>query len=112
MNEASAMLRAENKADKFIETFKSLKNYDKLNELSMEELQELNKMVVGMMKKTRNTEGSDIKSMLSIGDSVLINSPKAKDKTFEVVKLNPKKAVVKNSKGAEFTCPYSLITLT
>lgn len=107
MSELSAMLRAENAADKFLETFKSKKNYENLNNLNLEELKELNKMVIGMMEE----KGKDLKNKILIGDLVTVNSKKSNNDVFEVVKLNPKKAVIKDDKGTRYNCPYELLKL-
>ncbi|WP_396632127.1 hypothetical protein [Maribacter sp. R86514] len=107
MSELSAMLRAENAADKFLETFKNKKNYENLNNLNLEELKELNKMVLGMMEE----KGKNLKNQISIGDLVTVNSKKSNNDVFEVVKLNPKKAVIKDDKGTRYNCPYELLNL-
>jgi hypothetical protein len=109
MSELSAMLRAENKSEKFLETFKSNKNFDNLNDLSLDELRELNAMVIETINKKRNSKSTDIKKGLSIGDLVTVNSKKSKGDIFEIIKLNPKKAVIKNDAGFTFNCDYSLI---
>jgi len=112
MSELKAMLKAEEKADRFFDIFKDQRNYEKLNKLSLNDLRELNSMVVEVLKRKRDSEGSDVKTSLGIGDIVNINSRKvSKDDIFEIVKLNPKTATVKNECGQLITCPYSLIEL-
>jgi hypothetical protein len=112
MNDIKAEVKAILAAEKFCEIFDNPKDFDRLNAMSLEDLAELYKMVVEVMKRKRDKKGTDIKFQLSIGDLVYINSAKAKGEIYEVVKLNPKKAVVKNSDGVSYDCPYSLIKLS
>jgi len=109
MNELKAMVRSEMKADEFIEIFKTKKNYDSLNKLSLEELRTLNSMIVSIIKNRRDGVGSNVKRALSVGDVVTVKSKKTEGDIFEIVKLNPKKAVIKNVDGFKFDCPYALL---
>ena len=112
MNDIKAEVKGILAAEKFCEIFDNPKDYDRLNAMSVEDLRELNMMVIEVMKRKRENAGKEIKFLLSIGDLVYINSAKAKGEIYEVEKLNPKKAVVKNSDGVKFDCPYSLIKLS
>ena len=107
MNEFKAMATAELKAEKFAEIFKGRKTYDALDELSLEELKEINVMVVEMIKRKRDRAGLDVKKELSIGDLVSVKNEK--DSVYEVTKINRKNAVIKNENGKLYNCPFALL---
>lgn len=112
MNDIKAEVKGILAAEKFCEIFDNPKDFDRLNAMSIKDLKDLNKMVIEVMKLKRERAGKDVKFQLSVGDLVYVNSAKAKNEIYEVVKLNPKKAVVKSSDGTEYYCPYSLIELS
>lgn len=107
MNEFRAMAMAELRAEKFVEIFKGRKTYDALDELTLEELKEMNTMVVEMIKRKRDRVGLDVKKELSVGDLVSVKSEK--DSIYEVTKINRKNAVIKNEKGKLYNCPFALL---
>lgn len=109
MNEFKAMAQAELKAEKFVEIFKSRKTYAALDELSIDELKEMNAMIIEMIKNKRDRIGLDVKKDLSEG--VLVSVKGEKDSIYEVVKLNRKNAVIKNDKGKLYNCPFALLQI-
>jgi hypothetical protein len=112
MSEVSAMLRAENAADKFIQTFGSHRNYNKLNDLSIKELRQLNSMIIETLKRKKDDKGFDIKRKLKVDDLVFVDRIENTGDIFTVVKLNPKKAVIEDEFGMKFNCPYALIKIS
>lgn len=107
----AAIAKTERECDRVLNVYGSFEKHDELNELSLDELSKLNKMVLDMLKTKRVNKSLDIKHILNIGDIVSVNSKKANDDIFEVVKLNPKKAVIKDELGVQYNCPYSLINI-
>ena len=53
MTEIKAMANAENKADKFFKTYKTTSNYDALKDMTIFELDKLNKMIIATIKEKR-----------------------------------------------------------
>lgn len=107
MNEFKVMAMAELKAEKFAEIFKAHKTYDALDELSLEELKEMNAMVVEMIKRKRDRVGLDVKKKLTVGDLVSVKNEK--DSVYEVTKINRKNAVIKNENGKLYNCSFALL---
>lgn len=108
---AKAIIRAEKECDKIESIYGSYSKYSELNEKSLDELISMNKMIVDLIKRKRSVESVSLKSKVKVGDCVFVNSKKADNKLFEVIKLNPKKAVLKDEFGTEYNCPYSLLIL-
>jgi uncharacterized Zn finger protein len=109
MTEMKAMLRVEQKADKFIEIFESPSNFNKLDKLSIEELQKLNKMIVETIRTKREYTNLDKKRELQVGDVVEVDDKKFKGEVLEVLKLNTKKAKLKRENGDIWNIPYNYI---
>ena len=65
----------------------------KLNEMSIEELRNLNKTIVAMIRTKQSFDGIVKKAELKVGSTVYINNPKFKGEKFIVEKINIKKAV-------------------
>ena len=104
-----AMIQAENRAERFFQIFDNPKNHELLQKLSLEELSQLNKMVVEVIKEKRNDTGKDIKKILTVGDIVEVDDKKFEGEIFEVLKLNPKKAQLQRENGEVWNVTYTAI---
>ena len=86
--------------------------YQELNQLSIEELRNLNSKVVEVIKMKRSVQAMDIKDELYLGANVSVNHPKLQGKQLRVEKINRTKAVLKVLNGVgQYTVPMSMITL-
>ena len=86
--------------------------YQELNQLSIEELRNLNSKVVEVIKMKRSVQAMDIKDELYLGANVSVNHPKLQGKQLRVEKINRTKAVLKVLNGVgQYTVPMSMITI-
>jgi len=74
-------------------------NYSELNQMSIEDLRSLNKMVVEVIKSKRTLDGYEKKQQLYIGANVSVNHPKMKGKQLRVEKINRTKAKLRLLNG-------------
>lgn len=111
MNDIKAEVKGILAAEKFCEIFDNPKDFDRLNAMSIEDLRELNKMVVEVIKRKRDNTGSDIKRMLKVGDIIEVSGDKFKGELWEVKKLNPKKAVCERENGETWNIGYAGIII-
>lgn len=82
--------------------------YSELNQLSIQELRNLNSKIVDLIKM----KGMDVKDELYIGANVSVNHPKLMGKQLRVEKINRTKAVLKVLNGAgSYTVPMSMISV-
>ena len=86
--------------------------YAELNQLSIEQLRELNSKVVEVIKMKRHEVALDVKEGLYVGANVRVNHPKLVGKQLRVEKINRTKAAVKVLNGFGFyNVPLSMIEL-
>lgn len=107
MNDIKAEVRGILAAEKFCEIFDNPKDFDKLNAMTIEDLRELNKMVVEVIKRKREKVGNGIKREIKVGDIIQVKGDKFKGELWEVLKLNPKKAVCKRENGETWNIGYA-----
>ena len=74
-------------------------NYSELNQMSIEDLRSLNKMVVEVIKSKRTLEGYEKKQQLYVGANVSVNHPKMVGKQLRVEKINRTKAKLRVLNG-------------
>ena len=87
-------------------------NYSELNQMSIEELRSLNKLVVEVIKSKRALAGFETKQQLRIGDNVKVNHPKMAGKQLQVMKINRTKAKLKVLNGGGiWNVPLSMIEI-
>jgi transcription antitermination factor NusG len=85
-------------------------NYSELSNLSVEELRNINRIVVELIKAKRTVESLTNKVGLKVGMTVKVNHPKLKGRELEVVKINRTKANLRVIGGfASYNVPVSLI---
>ena len=86
--------------------------YSELNQLTLEELRNLNSKVVEVIKLKRSEKAMGIKEELYIGANVSVNHPKLMGKQLRVEKINRTKAVLKVLNGVgSYTVPMSMISV-
>lgn len=86
--------------------------YQELNQLTIEELRNLNSKIVEVIKLKRNEVAMDVKEELRIGLNVSVNHPKLRGKQLRVEKINRTKAVLKVlNGGGSYTVPLSMISI-
>ena len=74
-------------------------NYSELNQMSIEELRSLNKLVVEVIKSKRAMAGFETKQQLYVGANVSVNHPKMAGKQLRVEKINRTKAKLRVLNG-------------
>ena len=84
-------------------------NYSQLSKLSVEELRNINKLVVDLIKQKRTIQSLEKKVGLQVGMTVRVNHPKLAGKELSVNKINRTKATVSVKSGACYIVPISLI---
>jgi len=83
-----------------------------LNQLSTDELSQLNHDLVDVLKLRRKQAANSVKRTISTGSHVMVNHPKAKGKTYQVDKINKTKAIlsqVGRTDIVQIIVPLSLI---
>lgn len=85
-------------------------NYSQLSKLSVEELRDINRLVVDLIKQKRTIASLEKKVGLSVGMKVTVNHPKLRGRELEVTKINRTKANLRVIGGfASYNVPVSLI---
>jgi hypothetical protein len=84
-------------------------NYSELSKLSVEELRNINRIVVELIKAKRTVESLTNKAGLKVGMSVRVNHPKLAGKELFVNKISRTKATLSVKSGASYNVPISLI---
>ena len=84
-------------------------NYSQLSKLSVEELRNINKLVVDLIKQKRTIESLEKKVGLQVGMKVKVNHPKLRGVELFINKINRTKATVSVKSGASYIVPISLI---
>lgn len=83
-------------------------NQNQLEAMSIQDLRNLNKTIVEIIKAKRNLSAAVKKQRLIIGDIVTLTSPKYAGREFKIVQVNRTKAVISDGRG-RYTCPIDLI---
>jgi hypothetical protein len=88
-------------------------NYSQLNQMSLEELRNLNSLVVEVMNSKRAMVAYEKKQELRVGMNVKVNHPKLMGKQLRVEKVNRTKASLKVLSGGfgSYTVPLSMIEI-
>ena len=92
-------------------------NYSELNQMSIEELRNLNSMVVTIINNKKAMMGHEMKQQLYVGANVKVNHPKLAGKQCRVVKINITKAVIEVINGpsygrvSSYNVPLSMVEL-
>lgn len=84
-------------------------NISELSKLSVEELRNINKLVVDLIKQKRTIQSLENKVGLRVGMTVKVNHPKLRGKELSVNKINRTKATLSVKSGGVFIVPISLI---
>jgi hypothetical protein len=84
-------------------------NYSQLSKLSVEELRNINRLVVDLIKQKRTIESLEKKIGLQVGMKVKVNHPKLRGVELFINKINRTKATVSVKSGASYIVPISLI---
>ena len=86
--------------------------YAELNQMSIEQLRELNSKIVEVIKIKKSEIAWDVKNELYIGANVSVNHPKLSGKQCRVTKINRTKAVIEVLNGfGSYNVPLSMLTL-
>ena len=88
-------------------------NYSQLNQMSLEELRNLNSLVVEVMNSKRAMVAYEKKQELRVGMNVKVTHPKLMGKQLRVEKVNRTKASLKVLSGGfgSYTVPLSMIEI-
>ena len=86
--------------------------YSELNQMNIEDLRSLNKMVVEVIKSKRALAGFETKQQLYVGANVKVNHSKLAGKQLRVEKINRTKCVVKVLNGyGTYNVPLEMVEL-
>lgn len=81
-----------------------------LLKMDIDELKTLNKRVINRIKSLRESKGADIVSRINVGDIVSIDDKNHVDDKFEIVKINRKRAVVRQvGTSQKYSVPFGMI---
>jgi hypothetical protein len=88
-------------------------NYSQLNQMSLEELRNLNSLVVEVMNSKRAMVAYEKKQELRVGMNVKVNHPKLMGKQLRVEKVNRTKASLKVLSGGfgSYNVPLTMIEI-
>jgi hypothetical protein len=88
-------------------------NYSQLNQMSLEELRNLNSLVVEVINSKRAMVAYEKKQELRVGMNVKVNHPKLMGKQLRVEKVNRTKASLKVLSGGfgSYTVPLTMIEI-
>ena len=88
-------------------------NYSQLNNMTLDELRNLNSLVVEVMNSKRAMVAYEKKQELRVGMNVKVNHPKLMGKQLRVEKVNRNKASLKVLSGGfgSYTVPLSMIEI-
>jgi hypothetical protein len=88
-------------------------NFSQLNQMSLEELRNLNSLVVEVIKSKRAMEAFEKKQELRVGMNVKVNHPKLMGKQLRVEKVNRTKASLRVLNGGfgSYNVPISMIEI-
>ena len=87
-------------------------NYSELNQMNIEELRSLNKMVCEIIKSKKQLIGFETKQQLYVGANVSVNHPKLMGKQLRVEKINRVKAKLRVLNGGGiWNVPMNMIEI-
>ena len=87
-------------------------NYSELAQMNLEDLRELNRMVIDVIKSKRSAAAYETKQELYVGANVTVDHPKLAGKQLRVEKINRVKCVLKVLNGpGTYTVPMNMISL-
>ena len=87
-------------------------NYQKLNQMNIDELRTLNSMVIDVIKSKKAMAGYETKQQLYVGANVKVNHRKMIGKQCRVEKINRTKCVIKVlNGGGSYNVPLSMVEL-
>jgi hypothetical protein len=87
-------------------------NYAQLNQMSIEELRNLNSLVIEVIKSKTSLMAFEKKQELRVGMNVSVNHPKLMGKKLEVIKISRTKASLKVLNGVgSYNVPINMIQI-
>ena len=87
-------------------------NYQKLNQMNIDELRTLNSMVIDVIKSKKAMAGYETKQQLYVGANVKVNHRRMIGKQCRVEKINRTKCVIKVlNGGGSYNVPLSMVEL-
>ena len=87
-------------------------NYQKLNQMNIDELRTLNSMVIDVIKSKKAMAGYETKQQLYVGANVKVNHRRMIGKQCRVEKINRTKCVIKVLNGVgSYNVPLSMVEL-
>jgi hypothetical protein len=87
-------------------------NYTQLNQMSIEELRNLNSLVIEVIKSKTSLMAFEKKQELRVGMNVSVNHPKLMGKKLEVIKISRTKASLKVLNGVgSYNVPINMIQI-
>jgi hypothetical protein len=87
-------------------------NYTQLNQMSIEELRNLNSLVIEVIKSKTSLMAFEKKQELRVGMNVSVNHPKLMGKKLEVIKISRTKASLKVLNGVgSYKVPINMIQI-
>ena len=81
-----------------------------IQNMNIEELRTLNRLVVAEIKNKRSANSNLVKETLKVGQLVRVNHKKTQGEVFILTEIKRKRATVKNENGGRgFVVPFDLI---
>ncbi len=79
--------------------------------MSTEDLRDINKMVVSILRSRQNEKIEDIKDQIRVGSKVTVDHPKTYGSILTITEIRRKRASVRDQYGYELNVPISLVKL-
>jgi len=79
--------------------------------MSTEDLRDINKMVVSILRSRQNDKIEDIKDQIRVGSKVTVDHPKTYGSILTITEIRRKRASVRDQYGYSLNVPISLVKL-
>jgi hypothetical protein len=79
--------------------------------MSTDDLRDINKMVVSILRSRQNEKIEDIKDQIRVGSKVTVDHPKTYGSILTITEIRRKRASVRDQYGYSLNVPISLVKL-
>jgi hypothetical protein len=79
--------------------------------MSTDDLRDINKMVVSILRSRQNEKIEDIKDQIRVGSKVTVDHPKTYGSILTITEIRRKRASVRDQYGYALNVPISLVKL-
>lgn len=85
--------------------------YDDYDAMSTEDLREMNKLIVRILKGRQKEKIEAIKDQIQVGSRVKVNHPRTSYQVFTIKEIRLKRATVEDDYGYSLNVPIALVEL-